>query len=145
MKRFRYMLCILGLSGLFSAYQFDAMAATNCNNDVDPGKYCNKRVGIDYVAPCQPGCYCEGNTNVAYGQDRNKLKKTCAQTNVSQRNDTSEMIASKIHFCPPRYPHSDQQAVNPSQCYDTFGTVNSRYFLLHLNSKTGQVIKYKSR
>lgn len=101
MKRFRYMLCILGLSGLFSAYQFDAMAA--CNAAV-AGQFCKMGSAYD----CREGCYCLGGSRTNVGTN---FRAACKNKKATLPSGAG------IHYCPDEFPESQAGAKSEEDCY----------------------------
>ena len=112
MKIMRRVLCILGVCGLFSIYQFDAVA--KCSS-TSAGRFCKLSVN---TYKCRAGCYCLENSA---GADVGSIivDTWCNRTrNPDLGSDKVEILHNaKVFRCPDEFPDSDEGATSEEDCY----------------------------
>ena len=104
---------LLCVAGLFSAYNFSAMA--NCTSDpsnVKAGHFCKGSV-TSYE--CRPGCYCYGNTT--YGVGSNDVAARCRNRDLTD-NQAQTFELAGVFLCPADKPFSQKGAKSEDDCSD---------------------------
>lgn len=95
---------LLCVAGLFSAYNFSAMAYTDCNQ-AHRGKYCKTKNNHKY---CPNGCYCPGNTDAGKKAVGDMTVTTYCKNKETYASVEENLKEYGIFFCPKDFPHTDK-------------------------------------
>lgn len=115
MKLVKGLFLVLGIAGLFSTYQFDAMAKDyeDCNNAYK-GKYCKTKGSHKY---CPQGCYCPGESSGKKAAGDLTVTTYCGDKN-KYASVKGKLAEYGINYCPDDFPYTAERGAEEiSKCY----------------------------